>query len=85
MSIEVVQAAMQFQKVAEYHRKENEHLRAVLVHIMLDIEEWREGVEPSWSGAVLDAIEKRVKAELEKQPTPEPSAEGEKKAKEGPT
>ena len=70
MSLETARAAVQFQTLAEHYQKETEHLRAVLVHIMLDIEEWRGGRSDSaWSGTVLDGIEKRVKAELHRVPT----------------
>lgn len=68
MSIETARAAIQFQVLAEHYQKETEHLRAVLVHIMLDIEEWRTNASTTWSGTVLDAVEERVKAELHRVP-----------------
>lgn len=47
-------------------RAECEHLRAVLVHIHLDIEEWKVEKQGAWT--TIARIEKRVKDEIEKEP-----------------
>lgn len=64
MSVETARAAEQFEKLSTHYRQETEHLRAVLVHIMLDIEEWRDDSASPWAGSVLDVIDARVRAEL---------------------
>lgn len=49
-------------------REETEAERAALVHIMLDIEEWKVEKQGAWT--TIASIEKRAKAVLEKEPAP---------------
>lgn len=66
---ELVDALEKLQRVADYHRKQAEHARAVLVHVMFDIEEWRTGAPEAWAGPTLYSIEERVKTFLNEGPS----------------
>jgi hypothetical protein len=70
MSVEQAAALAHYATLNDLQRKEIESLRAVLVHIKLDVEEWREGGEGAmWSGTVLDTIGRRVAEKLHEPPS----------------